>query len=132
MFVFLKTVKQWNFKATMKSKILWSRYCNTSFSTAEGALEKSVNSVFLPRESHQFPTKSVDTNQISIYRNIYICSQTGYFNAVKGQRFTNEKLYLRIPTSVDAIVITMQNGRYNAVLLTKIVLGDLTTFVLAL
>lgn len=36
--------------------------------------------------------------------------------------FTNEKLYLRIPTSVDAIIFTMQNGKYNAVLLTKIVL----------
>lgn len=40
--------------------------------------------------------------------------------------FTNEKLYLRIPTSVDAIIFTMQNGNYNAVLLTKIVLKDLT------
>lgn len=62
------------------------------------------------------------------YRYIH-CDTT---DAVKRQRFTNEKLYLRIPTSVDAIVITMQNGRYNAVLLTKIVLGDLTIFVLAL
>lgn len=46
--------------------------------------------------------------------------------------FTNEKLYLRIPTSVDAIIFTMQNGKYNAVLLTKIVLIDLTIYVLPL
>ena len=35
------------------------------------------------------------------------------------QFFTNEKLYFRIPTSVDAIIITMQNGKYNVDLLTK-------------
>lgn len=52
--------------------------------------------------------------------------------AEKRQNFTNEKLYLRIPTSVDAIIITMQNGKYNAVLLTKIVLIDLTIYVLPL
>lgn len=39
---------------------------------------------------------------------------------------------MRIPTSVDAIIITMQNGKYNAVLLTKIVLIDLTIYVLPL
>lgn len=53
-------------------------------------------------------------------------------NAEKRQNFTNEKLYLRIPTSVDAIIFTMQNGKYNAVLLTKIVLIDLTIYVLPL
>lgn len=54
-------------------------------------------------------------------------------NAEKRQNFTNKKkLYLRIPTSVDAIIITMQNGKYNAVLLTKIVLIDLTIYVLPL
>lgn len=53
-------------------------------------------------------------------------------DAEKRQNFTNEKLYLRIPTSVDAIIITMQNGKYNAVLLTKIVLIDLTIYVLPL
>lgn len=50
----------------------------------------------------------------------------------KDKKFTNEKLYLRIPTSVDAIIFTMQNGKYNAVLLTKIVLIDLTIYVLPL
>ncbi len=53
-------------------------------------------------------------------------------NAEKRQNFTNEKLYLRIPTSVDAIIFTMQNGKYNAVLLTKMVLIDLTIYVLPL
>lgn len=53
-------------------------------------------------------------------------------DAEKTQKLTNEKLYLRIPTSVDAIIITMQNGKYNAVLLTKIVLIDLTIYVLPL
>lgn len=43
-----------------------------------------------------------------------------------------EKLYLRIPTSVDAIIVTMQNGKYNAVLLTKMVLNDLTIYALPL
>lgn len=50
----------------------------------------------------------------------------------KRQNVTNEKLYLRILTSVDAIVITMQYGKYNAVLLTKIVLIDFTIYVLPL
>lgn len=53
-------------------------------------------------------------------------------SAEKRQNFTNEKLYLRIPTSVDAIIFTMQNGKYDAVLLTKIVLIDLTIYVLPL
>lgn len=53
-------------------------------------------------------------------------------DAEKRQNFTNEKLYLRIPTSVDVIIITMQNGKYNAVLLTKIVLIYLTIYVLPL
>lgn len=39
---------------------------------------------------------------------------------------------MRIPTSVDAIIFTMQNGKYNAVLLTKIVLTELTIYVLML
>lgn len=46
--------------------------------------------------------------------------------------FTNEKLYLRIPTSVDAIVFTKQHDKYNAVLLTKIVLTDLNIYALPL
>lgn len=58
--------------------------------------------------------------------------QTFPTHAEKRQNFTNEKLYLRIPTSVDAIIFTMQNGKYNAVLLTKIVLIDLTIYVLPL
>lgn len=52
--------------------------------------------------------------------------QTGSAREREKTKFTNEKLYLRIPTSVDAIIVTMQNGKYNAVLLTKIVLRDLT------
>jgi len=43
-----------------------------------------------------------------------------------------ETLYLRIPTSVDAITVTMQNGKFNAVLLTEIELKDLTIYVLPL
>jgi len=39
---------------------------------------------------------------------------------------------LRIPTSVDAVIFTMQNGKYNAVLLTKIEREDLTIYVLPL
>lgn len=50
----------------------------------------------------------------------------------KRQNVTNEKFYLRIPTSVDAIIFTMQNGKYNAVLLTKIVLKDFTIYILHL
>lgn len=64
--------------------------------------------------------------------NRYIHPYTSSCDTVKRQRSTNEKLYSRIPTSVDAIIITMQNGRYNAVLLTKIVLIDLTIYVLPL
>lgn len=51
----------------------------------------------------------------------------------RNTNFTNEKLYLRIPTSVDdAVIFTMQNGKYNAVLLAKIVLTELTINVLSL
>lgn len=50
----------------------------------------------------------------------------------KRQNVTNETFYLRIPTSVDAIIFTMQNGKYNAVLLTKIVLIGLTIYILHL
>lgn len=58
-----------------------------------------------------------------------LMTQTSQSDAEKRQNFTNEKLYSRIPTSVDAIIFTMQNGKYNAVLLTKIVLIDLTIYV---
>lgn len=50
----------------------------------------------------------------------------------RNTKVTNEKLYFRIPTSVDAIIFTMQNGKYNAVLLAKIVLTELTIYVLLL
>lgn len=80
-----------------------------------------MNSILFT-DLHFSPNGSDASNETSIYLLKY------YFDAVKRQRFTNEKLYLRIPTSVDAIVITMQHGRYNAVLLTKIVLGDLIIF----
>lgn len=38
-------------------------------------------------------------------------NKTSPCDAEKRQKFTNEKLYLRIPTSVDAIIFTMQNGK---------------------
>lgn len=68
------------------------------------------------------------------YKNLFLLTviQTSPSDAEKRQNFTNEKLYLRIPTSVDAIIFTMQNGKYNAVLLSKIVLIDLTIYVLPL
>lgn len=46
----------------------------------------------------------------------------------KKTNFTNEKLYLRIPTGVDAINFTMHNGEYNAVLLTKMQLIGLSAY----
>lgn len=49
--------------------------------------------------------------------------------AEKRQTSQMEKLYLRIPTSVDAITFTMQNGNYNAILLTKCVI-DFSIYVL--
>lgn len=49
--------------------------------------------------------------------------------AEKRQTSQMEKLYLRIPTSVDAITFTMHNGNYNAILLTKCVI-DFSIYVL--